>query len=178
MGLLGDRPLPSVNPDGLSLDSATLAKHVPDVHRDGSGRCHERPCPMMHAGALGVAMSTGGATAQDSRVEPSEWHGPRLRGDAPCKECDPHPAVIFRGQKRSHAVEVRPVLPVRVLLVHQAQEGLVDQGGSLERVIGPFIAQVAVGDPSAINVVSSLLPWRRNRLAGVRRRTFFVKTNA
>jgi len=39
-----------------------------------------------------------------------------------------------------HAHELGVVLPVGVVLVHQPEVGLVDQGGGLERVPGPFVA--------------------------------------
>ena len=45
---------------------------------------------------------------------------------------------------RGHGEEVRAALPVHVLLPDQPQEGLVHQGGRLERMAAPLAIDVAV----------------------------------
>src|SRR5262245_46424513 len=43
--------------------------------------------------------------------------------------------------------EVRPVLPMRIPLVDELKVGLVDEGGSLQGVIGPLTTPIAAGQP-------------------------------
>jgi hypothetical protein len=48
--------------------------------------------------------------------------------------------------------EVGPAPPFDLPLVGQAQEGLVDQGRGLQRVIPPLAGEVAAGDASQLTV--------------------------
>jgi hypothetical protein len=48
----------------------------------------------------------------------------------------------------SHGDEVRPVLQIHRLAADQAKIGLVNQGGGLQGVIGPFRLQVIMSEPT------------------------------
>src|SRR4051794_8685994 len=47
---------------------------------------------------------------------------------------------------RGHGKKMRPVLPLRKLLVSQANVGLMHQGSALKRMSGTLVAQVALRD--------------------------------
>ena len=53
------------------------------------------------------------------------------------------PALLMPSASRYRREEVPAAVPVGVgLAAHQAQVGLVDQGGRLQRLAGPFVGQL------------------------------------
>jgi hypothetical protein len=53
---------------------------------------------------------------------------------------------------RRHPKEVRPVLPIGLSLIDEAQVDLVDERRRLERVIGPLHPELPVGDATELRI--------------------------
>ena len=62
---------------------------------------------------------------------------------------------------RGHAHELGAVLPIGAVLVHQPEVGLVDQGGGLEGVAGPFVAHATARHAAQLPVNQRHKPLQR-----------------
>ena len=151
-------------PGAVILDASTVD---PDTSRSLAAAAARRDIGYLDAPVTCAAGTEGGGTAAARDRARGLVEGLAL-AVAPALLGQPRPGVVDQHRAHHagrHAEELRPRGPRAVLGIDQAQPGLVDQGGRLQRVRRPLAVHEAAGEPVQLGVEDRVELFTRGGLA-------------